>query len=274
MLIGLIFGISSYAIFCRFLKNISAIRLLTMLVVIFTMLMTKFYVIPLYSAEIYEIFLKSDEPVFELIAEKFPREFQTYIDKVKECIVSNNNEDYLIIYKLEFLNSIFIKEISLASNVSIYHYYQVQYKIDETLFKVDPRLVLFLEFSNKYTKKPNPSLIITIAGQDLTEQIIAAKEAVIMSALIMPEKPITADEKEAANAMIDTILADLSDNFGEKTVTELDTHISDVALSKESTVLYATILLEFYQKILSSGQNNVGIIYRYLMLQHAKPDSK
>jgi hypothetical protein len=268
MFIGLFFGILSMAIFQRILKNNEVIRLCTAIIVVFAMTVTKIYVIPFYSAVTYEIFLKKNEPLFALIAKKFPDDFNHYMKKVKYSIISRENEDYLVIYKLEFLNTIFVKTLSYATNKSIYEFYKAELMLDQALFRVDPKLVLYLEFSYKFSNKPHPGLIITIAGADLTNKIIQAKKSVIMSALITPQAPITASEKKLAITVVIKTLDELSNQYGKKTVAHLDAQISNPLLNKASATLYATILLTFYQTILSTGETNVGMVYRYLATQH------
>jgi hypothetical protein len=251
----------------RLTANNTTVSLLTVIILIACMALTQHYVTPYYLAETYEISLKHNDPRFNLIAKAFPAEFEKYIAEIKKSFFQYKQDEYRSIAKLTFLNLLFTKLLPSATNETIYAFYQTELEIDKKLFSLQPDLVLYLEFSDKFKTKAAPALIIALVNKPLIKRAIETKEAVIISALSTPQPPLTNADKHYALQTIHEVFEKLSVTYGHKIISDLVKQPDNPAIDAKMAAL---AFLSFSQLILDTGQDSTGIVYRYLGLYAGK----
>jgi hypothetical protein len=262
MLVGAFSGLATIFLTRRLITNNSTLSLVTVLVITLAMGLTKVYLIPYYRATTYVSFIKNDDPVIDLISTQYPTLFNTYIHNVKKSLLAHESKDVVLLYKVDLLNEVFALTLMKASNASIYNYYKTELDLYKNLYAIDPKLVLFLEFSGQFAHKPNPTLIITLGGgDDMMQQLITAKENIVTNAINHPQPILTNSQNTQAGEMIAAIFAKIATDFGDQTFTNVTTKPDDPSVDPRTAAL---LVISFYGDILATGEDKAGMIFKYL----------
>lgn len=236
-------------------KIVSAVLFL----VVFTA--AKTFLIPYYQAFTFEDKIKKNYPIYNLIADIAPNDFNSYVSKVKQNIISKGNPNNQIFYAHELVDSVFERKILSASNKSIYNFFKVQLQVNKKLAHTDPTMLLFKEFPDNFKK------IIDLNQTDLnvliSKDLLDAKEAVIRSAIENPQPPLTEAEKSTATTLLTGILNALEKQYGTELVTKTFQRPEDTSLNR---TIEAEIIVDFYNAVLSKGEENTGLIIKTLFM--------
>jgi hypothetical protein len=165
-------------------------------------------------------------------------------------------------YKIVFLDKVLIHTLARAQNDPIYQLYKTEVMADDFLYAINPELVTILEFYSRYTERPDPKIVFSILGTAMPENIILAKENVILSALQNPQPPLTDDQKKIAAAQVDDIKTGLVNQFGAGAISSLVNKPLDASSDKKQDAL---TLITFYKQILLRGEAGSADIFRYLL---------
>ncbi|MDR3477318.1 MAG: hypothetical protein P4M14_04735 [Gammaproteobacteria bacterium] len=258
----------SWIVLRLFIQNEKRIVLMVILIA-GVFLATQKYFIPLYEADTYETSLRRSDSVIDLMAKKSPEKFNRYIEKVKQSLLHHADKNKTFYYTNEYINSVFSESIPYASNKSLYVFFQNELEIDKKLFLVDPHLVLYIEFIDQFKTKTDPGTILSVTGDRLIENSARLKEAVIQSALESPEPPLTNVENNRAAQSVDAISAKLTEVYGKETLLNFN-RAEDPTIDQKKT---AEAIMRFYSEILARGEDEAGLIFRYLAYQMVKNKS-
>ena len=268
VLLGGLSGVVATLLGRRFIKNASKLSFFVAILIIVTMGLIRVYLIPYYRATTYEYFVQRDDPAIALIAERYPKQFETYINNTKKSLFENESQSIEQLYKINLLNIVTAQAMLKASNASIYDVYQIEVELYKNLYEIDPKLVLFLEFSGQFRDKPNPNLIIILGGgPDMIQRIVAAKEKVVLSAIKSPQPPMDIAQNKATEKMVSDIFAKISASYGPDTFVNLTVKPDSPDIDPKTAAL---MIIAFYSDILDKGVNQAGMIFKYLNTPEVK----
>ena len=259
LIIGALVGMITLAISNRYSKNLTLTTFLTVCAIVGACSLSKLFLATYVQAETYEYFLLKEDRVCSLIANRYPNEFQAYIENIKQIIRRNEGKDSQLIYKLTLLDAILKLTVSKASNATIYDFFRSELNLYKDLYSLDPSLVLYMEFPDQHKKKLNPSLAVLLSGEDNVKQVMSAEEAVIKSGLLSPRPPLDDAQQAQATAQLRSIFQKLAQEFDQSMLTKLTSNPSDPNLNKRDAALY---IISFYQAILDLGRDDAGNILR------------
>ncbi|RAP35911.1 hypothetical protein B1207_10030 [Legionella quinlivanii] len=220
------------------------------------------YGIPYYRASEFENYMRQTYPVMSLIEQQSPTEFRAYMDEAQHAIRHSKGQKVVAVYTGEFINSQLSKYIGRASNLSIYEYTVTTLNCYHSLYKTNPPLVIDMEFASFFPNRINFDNLekgTEVCGDTIT----IAKLNIIESAIRNPSPPITQEEIVAAQVNLREIFAQLAAKYGEAAIEQTFTKPYD-ALDKPQI---ANIIIEFYEKVILKGQDNTGILLKYLLTQ-------
>jgi hypothetical protein len=272
IIVGAISGTLFAYIFRKLFKNESLINILTIFAVLITISLTRIYIIPYYYVYDIDNKIKNSNPIFALIADDSPTEFNVYVLKVKENILKQGNASNQAMYAATLVNSVLGKHIPTASNQSIYDYLKIETEIDKSLYKENPILVLVMEFTASFENTDYVSLLLnskTMSGP-LGNQIIKAKEEIIKSSInINSQKSLTVEEKQHAENIFIEILKDLVKKYDKKSVLLVFQNPNSPELDKK---IGAEIVISFYELLLAKGPTETGMEIKFIFLSQ-QPNS-
>ena len=119
--------------------------------------------------------------------------------------------------------------------------------------------------SKAFTDYPSPSLISTIAGTTLLNEVVEKKETVILSALKTPQSVLTAEQQAVAKVLLSQVMTTLNNHYGANHVADLANITTTLPTDAK---LSALIIMDFTAHILKYGADNTGYVYKYLSLHH------
>lgn len=245
-------------------KNLSLVLCLSAVLVVLAIVMTHIYIIncpfpkPL-TAHQANTFLS-------LVAQQAPNEFNVYqmkVDNNKKVAGSPDNEIY---YITELVNSLLLKYGSQASNESLYHFLEQDIAFDKELYEINPQLVLFHQYPEKFEGKINPTDLQAIAKAEYQTKILANTENVIKSGMRQEHPKPSATDIQKAKIIFTSILSNLSKEYGQDDVFAT---LKDPADAKVDPKLTAKILIAFSEAILATGEETVGLLLRVSYSQTA-----
>lgn len=261
---------------CAFIVIYFVLRLLSvnrmvscitaLILMIAAIFLTEVYVQPEYSISQHEKYLSTEYPLINYAAIHSPEEFKIFMDKVRADIQKNNNDlNKEIYYQSELLNALLLKYGPYASDESLYHFLQASVAYDKKLFAIDPALVLFHEFPEKFSNTP---LDFTKINRDEYLNVtFEAMENVIKSGAENPRAVSTADETKQAMIIFREVVEALSQKYGAKVVIATLQNPNDQTLDKNTS---AEIVMAFFEGIIAKGQNNAGLFMRVTLMLDQK----
>jgi hypothetical protein len=258
-LIGVSFGcIFYYLIEKKKIRKLTA-YCLTFTATLLTLLGMQFYGAQHYLAYVFESKIKSEDPVFALLAEKSPIEFNQYIARIKTNFVEDNGNK-VPYYTGEYIYSQLKKYSPHAATQSFYDLAKATIALYSKIFAKDPGMVLTVEF-NLQTVEPLDFKALGKTYNDALNPVATAKIMIIENAIKNPQPLLSKSDKERAKAIIHNILAKLSINYGDNVVTATFSHPNDPTLNRK---LAAEIIIQFYQMLLDRGKDDAGLVIKYI----------
>ncbi len=142
------------------------------------------------------------QPLFALISQHYPAEFQDYINKVQLNLRTNDNPALVAAYSSQLVNSVFYKSLAhapddyvalyLKSTIDLYHYLNSQ----------DPKAVIKLENGNNAIEYDLNALYENKDFQNRLTHLLDTKRYVIEAAFKNPVSTPTAAVAEPLLKML------------------------------------------------------------------------
>lgn len=249
----------------RSIKNRAIATLLIALTVLLTLGLITLCLKPYYSAWQFEKTLRSQNPFINLIAEKAPNEFNAYLAKIKNNIVSDGDTNNEIYYTSELINTLLIKYGPVASNESLYRYLKSDIEFNKKLFTIDPILVLFHEFPDKFLGKID---LNKYSANEFENNMLGAIEEVIQSGIESPQALPSNKDIDRAKTLFREILDKLSTKYGSATVLVALQTPENVSVNKKTA---AEIIIALSEEILAKGQNDAGLLLKSSFIVNSQP---
>lgn len=232
---------------------------LTFVAAVVALIITAAIIAPRYNAMTIESTIRNKHPIFEYLAKNSPADFNAYITQIKADILSEVDVNK----KVETDTSVFInnelkKYSQTASNQSIFDYTTAIYNLYKKQIEIDPVLVLSTEFPDKFSHQ---DISIKEDAED-REQLLAAKEEIIKSAIENPQPPLSDADKQQAKLIMQSILIDLANKYGKDKVLAIFQNPDNPTVDKKEA---ATVLLEFYNELLTKGVADTGLVIKYTL---------
>lgn len=247
------------------MRYFSANRYKNLLVIIVAALLsisiTKAYVVPHYLAYSFAESIRNASPLVDLIAKTSPDEFNQYVRSVQENIINNRGSDDISLNTNNLISLMLIKNIPNASNESIYRYLSVCLQMDKELLRADPRYVLFVEYPGTFTNQITSANILQNVKPETITELLAAKQAIIESALENRQPNLSLADRLKANFVYSDILSNLSHQYGRKMMIDAF-HNPDGAHTDHQRA--AEVIIKYYEDILAKGPDGAGVIYKSL----------
>ena len=237
-----------------------AISLISVIGIVISVMITNIFIVPLYLAETYESSLTKHNPVYKLIAAKFPVEYKAYISKMKNIILKDGNVNEIFYDDFMFLDSIYTQSLMKAGDESIYNYFQAKIELDKAFLGIDPGFILYFELPHKFKDRPDSELINQVA-KGLLQKYINLKEKVIISAIQTPQPPLTDQQINKATSFLKAIMLDLNNKNKLAVLKDTSKEPDNPKLHKHQAAL---AIMSLYENILSLGVANTGLIIRYI----------
>ena len=261
VIIAIIVGIVSGIIFYIFIKNKVLASVLTIITIAIALIITNL-ALPHYFTWQVEYALRKQNPFMNLVAEKSPNEFNAYVKKIKHNLLTHGNPNNDVIYTSELINDLLIKYGPVASNESIYQYLQSDIDFEKKLLAINPVLVLFHVFPDKFKDKVD---LQKYNINEIKNNMLSSVEAVIKSGMEHPEPLPTAEEIAKAKVLFSGIIAELAKKYGPEKLTEALKHPDDPSIDKKTV---AEIVIDLSEATLAKGKDDVGLILKAAFLAH------
>lgn len=235
--------------------------LIMFIAVILTFLITKYYAVPFYQMVTFESQVKK-EPLFSFLAKESPKAFQNYIDKAREDIFYNESKNIIGLTN-DFIVTELINNMPYASDKSLYEIITLTTGYYKQLYAIDPTLILFAEFPDKFTNVITMEQIEKISQKSL-DKLNEARKNILMSAVENPHPKLSTEDVMQANHLVSAIFDSLVEKYGEQTVIQTFEHPDSPSLDKK---IAATIIMDYYEKLQAQGEKNAALVLRYLATQ-------
>lgn len=232
---------------------------LTVSAMVISLLGMHFYGTPHYLAYVFENKIKSEDPIFVLLAQKDPVHFNEYLHKIRNSFLDNES-DQVSYYTGKYIYNQLIKYSPHATNISFYYLAKATLALYNKIYAHNPGMVLTLEFNLQTEPRMDYATLNKVYNQDV-DPIADAKKLIIESALINPQPVLSQSQKDRALAIIQNILLKLSTNYGNNVVSATFNNPTDPALNQK---IAAEIIMKFYQMILDRGKDDGGLVVKYI----------
>jgi|GEM_PF-3184826 hypothetical protein len=257
-LVAFLVAVITYSVFRYFSLRILISGVLTAILVVVAIALTHVLLMPYnFVCGTYEAGIISQSPFFNLVKDKSPSEYNAYIAKIKENIKAKGDLSNEIYYETDFINALLIKYGPMASNQSLYKYLKSSVSYDKALVQVDPVLVLYHEFPEKFANQKIDFKNINV--NEYKNAILDAAEDAVTSGMTQPQPLPTADETKKAMMMFRDVVQDLSKKYGSKTVITILQQPNNPALDRKQA---AEIVIAFFDAIVAKGQNDAALFLK------------
>jgi hypothetical protein len=225
------------------------------------------YIYPNYVSWRFENELKK-QPLFEMIAKNNPQQFAAFMKKVNGALQDKQSNAQIALYSAEFVNSIFYQQLVHASDDYIVLYLKATLDLYHYLNGIDPRAVVKLENGSNAIDFDLNALWDQDKGfRGLLAHLLDTKRYLIEAGM---KTPVEKQDADKAEALLKGVLTDLVSKYGEEVVRG--------SFSPTATMLppnlCAQVIIEFYAKILGTGNENAGIIMRHIAYLKTHPSEK
>jgi hypothetical protein len=255
-------GLLAAALFYLLSKSKATAVMGGMVVLVFAVAIAQEYISPGYRLENLELSIKKQDNFLNLVAEREPEEFKNYVAKVRNNIVTKGSPKNEIYYTSELINGLLIKYGPKASNDSLNDFLEANIAVDQALIKIDPTLVLTMEFPAKFQGKTDPSMV-GITSE--TKRLLHAKIAVIVSAMQDPQPDVTEEDVKRAATMVNDIIEELAKQYTAPTIIATLQSPDAPDLDKKTA---AEIILSLYENIKSKGKSDAALIIKTMFLRN------
>lgn len=225
--------------------------------------LSKVYFYPEYLGWQFERELKK-QPLFTLISQKYPIEFQHYIQVVRKNLRDNGNLNVVAASSAELVNSIFYRSLATAPDDYVTLYLKSTLELYHYLNGQDPKAVIKLENGSPEIEFDLSNLYDNKDFQNRLNHLLDTKRYVIEASIKTPVAPPSAN---VAEPLFKTVMSDLGQKYGDDNVRLAFTNPKAIAPN-----LGAQIIIGFYTGVLSQGAENAGTIMRFIAsLKDVKP---
>jgi len=229
-------------------------------VIIIAVIITHICIAPVYNSWKMEKKLTSRYPVFELLAEKDPGNYRVFMDKLKSDMMLKSSQYNEFKDVGTFLNAEMVKYSQSASNETLYSFAKTILNFYNKLIDINPAYILNLEFPEKFGDKIDFNGL-EAASKDHTQEIILAKESIIRSAVDDPQPALNTEQTQQAQTIFRQIITELVSQYGKDIVLATFQHPEADSTDQKTA---ATIIIQFYSKLVSRGETDAGIVLKYL----------
>jgi hypothetical protein len=238
----------------RWLKMSVGIAAISLGVV--AMMLSQHYLYPRYLFWRFENTIQQ-QPVFMLIQQYHPKEYEAYISTVKESFQESENMEVVSSHTANLLNEIFSQHLEKAPNAPIDLYLKSTVELFQYLYTKQPEAVVLIE-----TGRRDPSVDFKELSNDpmfdaYLTRVLDAKKLIIQGSI---ETPITKWDHEKAKVELEKIYDNLSKKFGAEIIKGIFVPSQTVIPPRVSSM----VILELYGEILATGQEKSGDIMRYI----------
>lgn len=241
-----------------FSRNWGLIAGLSAILVLLSVAMTHLYIVncpfPKTSAT-----TVSPNSFLNVIALQSPSEFNTYQTKIDANKKSGGSSDNEIFYTTELVNSLLLKYGMQASDESLYNYLKQDIAFDKELYAINPDLVLFHQFPEKFEGKIVAADLQKIGKSEYTTKILTYTENVIKSGMNQEHAVPSDIDIQKAKLIFAAIIDRLGKKYGLDTVIATLKNPADSKLDKKTS---ADILITFSETILATGPETTGLLLR------------
>jgi hypothetical protein len=240
-------------------------RIVTFSLTIFIMAAAIFivrdYGVPHYYAYTFASSIRDSSPLVDFIASNSPDDFNNYVAKVKQNILHNQDPQEVYLDTNMFINLELRKQIPNATNESIYNYLSACVEMDKNLYKINPSLVLYIEYPEKFLNKIDLSSIYQTIDPVVLNNLVDAKQRIIKSGFLDNMPKMSLSQRMDANLMFANIMSGLSLQYGRRNMLGAFANPDDPSVNQQ---VAAQIIISYYEDILSKGKDNAGMIYKSL----------
>lgn len=198
-----------------------------------------------------------NQSVFVLIEKNHPKEFQVYIEKIKQSFKKTEDVAAVTGYTAELLNQIFNAHLEKSPNDPIELYLKSTIELYRYLFNKMPEAVVMLETGKKISSIDIEKLSEDLMFNSYLTRLLDAKKLIIQDSI---QSSILQLNHDKAKAELEKIHDSLSNKFGAEIIRGVFVP-SDVAIPPKIASL---VIIEFYSEILATGKETAGDIMRYV----------
>lgn len=256
IIVALTTGLLTGFILHHSIKNKNLVYSTAFLVVLIALALTYFYIAPHYLAWQFGKNIRKQSSFINLVAEKSPDDFNRYLAKAKKNIIENGDPINEVYYASRLINTLLMKYGPIASDDSLYAYLKSDIEFDRKLFSIDPILVLFQEFPEKFADKID---LKKYSSNELKNEMLAAVEKVVESGIKHPHPLPNKQDITKAESIFRNILADITTKYGENNVKAALQHPENPAVDKK---MAAEIIMAISEAIYAKGKETAGLLLR------------
>lgn len=265
-------AIMTGAMFYGFIRNKTLVVSLTIITTIAVVCLTHFFFIPHYFYDqILEASIRKDNPFMNTIADKIPGEFNTYVTQLKMNTLAKGSKNNEIYYNEELLNNLMMKYGPVASNESLFNYIKSNVEFDKKLMSIDPMLVLFHEFPDRFlTQIDFMQLNDKVKDLYKNPEVFNTAQNAIQSGIDHPQNLPTQEQLENAQTIFRKVIAQISKKHGSEKVISTFQHPDFPDLDKKAA---ANIVIAFYDALISQGQDKAVLVAKASLLVNKNKDN-
>lgn len=228
----------------------TVLGVITVISVLLIIKLSNLYLIPYYEAWSFESTIKENQ-IFNLISKQDPTEYKIFTDKVKHNILNKEDPKLVQEYSFNLFQTVFPKYLQKARDSDIYTYLSAQLNVYEYLYKIDPSLVVKLEYGIPIdTNKISNDFI------PLMNQLLESKRQIIVGATHDPQNIPNQDE---VTSYLVPIIKQLNVIYGDdKIISFYEGKYDSLPVNTA-----ASIIIDFNKLLLTSGPKATGIVVRY-----------
>lgn len=207
------------------------------------------------------------QPVFILIAQNHPQQYQDYINKIKYSF--KKSEDIAIVsgYTAELLNRIFNEHLEKAPDDAIDLYLKSTLELYRYLYTKMPQAIVVLETGSRAQSVDLKELSQDLTFETLLGRLLDTKKLIIQESI---KSPVSSHQSEKAREALEKIYDNLSKKFGPEIIRNVFVP-SDIPVPPRISSL---VILEFYSEIIATGKETAGDIMRYIGSKNYQAETK
>lgn len=253
ILVGIIFLIPVFLLTKKWLKFFFAV--LAIAGALGAAELSKHYLYPHVLAWQFERKLTS-VPLFSMIAKHHPKEYELFMQQVKQSILHGQSEEVIASYSSQLMERIFYQHLETASNDIVMRYLGAMLDLYRFLYTQDPRAVLRMEYGASSTGDFS-AIWADSSFQSLLGQLLEVKMKVIETSIA---SPVATPTQAEAGPLLQAVLNEMAQKFGEDVVQQM----FHPKQEKLPATVIAPLIMDFYARIGSKGPEQAGIMMRYI----------
>lgn len=253
ILAGILFVIPVFLLSKKWLKFVFAI--LAIVVTLGTTELSKHYLYPHMQYWRFERQI-TGVPLFSMIAKHHPKEFDAFMQQVKQGILQGQSESILASYSSQLMERVFYQHLETASDDIVMRYLGSMLELYRFLYTQDPKAVLRMEYGTSSTG--NFSAIWEDKNfQTLLGQLLEVKMKVIETSIAAP---VAVPTQAEAGPLLQALLEEMAQKFGEEVVQQM----FHPKQNKLPASVIAPLIMDFYARMGTKGPEQAGIMMRYI----------